>query len=133
MDGESLVAFVRQPRYAVLTTARPDGRPHAALVAFVVRDGRVWLPAVAGAVRVRNVAREPWASLAITEGFRERHRAVLVEGHAIVHAEAGEVERLLNQFLREAWREVHGTELDWASAVLELRPVRVLSHDATAS
>ena len=31
-------------------------------------------------------------------------------------------------FLREAWRERFGTELDWAGAVIELVPGKVLSY-----
>jgi S-adenosylmethionine-dependent methyltransferase len=130
MEPSRLESFLREPRYAVLTTGRPDGRPHAAVVAFVLHDGRLWLPAVSGAVRVRNAQHEPFASLAIFDGAGDDHRAVLVEGHAIVHDRPRDVRDLLEAFLHRAWRTTYGTELGWAGAVIELIPARVLSYQA---
>jgi S-adenosylmethionine-dependent methyltransferase len=123
-----LDAFLERKRYAVLSTTRPDGRPHAAMVAFVLRDGSVWLPAVAGSARLRNLQHEPSGTLVVSEGEEESHLAVVVEGDVVVH---DDVEQLLAEFLRDDWKRKFGTMLDWAGAVVELVPSKVLSHDSS--
>ena len=99
------------------------------MVAYCWRDGRFWLPAVAGAQRVRNVGSEPSAALLIAEGEDNDHVAVSVEGHAAVHA-GEDTRRILDEWMREAWHVRYGSELEWARTIVELVPIRVLSHDA---
>jgi SAM-dependent methyltransferase/general stress protein 26 len=129
LRGSALEEFVDRKRYAMLSTTRRDGRPHAAVVAYCVLDGRFWLPAVACAQRVRNVESEPAASLLIVEGEEDEHVAVSIEGLAAVHTD-NEARRILDDRLREAWRARYGSGLEWARAIVELVPTRVLSHDA---
>ena len=125
LSPSELRAFLDRKRYGILSTTRPTGRPHAAMIAFLYRDGRFWLPAVAGSVRVRNAEHEPAASLVVTEGEGPQHIAVVIEGDALVHHD---VEPILSEFLFDAWRRRFGSELDWAGAMIELLPRRVLSH-----
>jgi S-adenosylmethionine-dependent methyltransferase len=127
LGAEALWAFLERKRYAILSTTRPDGRPHSAMVAFCLRDDRLWLPAVAGARRTRNLHREPSAALLVTDGEGDEHVAVLVEGQAAVHDDP---RPLLDSWLRDAWRDRHGTELDWAGAIIELIPTKALSYSA---
>ncbi len=122
-----LDGFVDRKRYAGLSTTRPGGRPHSTMVAYCLRDGRIWLPSVGQAQRLRNVEAEPSATLLVTEGEGDHHVAVLIEGSVTVRRD---VNALLDGWLREAWRERYGSELTWAGAVIELVPTKVLSHDA---
>src|SRR6266542_1921822 len=124
---DRLIEFLERTRYAALSTTRPDGRPHATMVAHCLRDGRVWLPAVASAQRVRNLMAEPSASMLFTDGEGDDHVVVLMEGQAAVHADPAPI---LDGWLRQAWLERHGTELDWAGAIIELIPTKVLSYAA---
>jgi S-adenosylmethionine-dependent methyltransferase len=128
MSGPELFAFLDEPRYATISTGRPDGRPHAIPAAFRHRDGRLWLPTEAGAVRLRNVELEPSVSVVVSEGARGEHSLVIVEGEGIVHEDPGPV---LDEWLREDWRRAHGTELDWASRIIEVVPTKVFSYVAT--
>ena len=122
-----LVGFLDRTRYAALSTTHPSGRPNSTMVAYCVRDGRIWLPTVAGAQRLRNVAAEPSASMLVTQGEGEEHVAVLIEGQAAIHRDPTEI---LNRWLRAAWLDRHGTELTWAGAIIELLPTKVLSYSA---
>jgi S-adenosylmethionine-dependent methyltransferase len=126
----ALDEFLERKRYAALSTTHPSGRPHSTMVAYCVRDGRIWLPTVSGAQRLRNVAAEPSASMLVTEGERDEHVAVLIEGHTTVHDDPGS---LLGAWLGREWRTRHGTELDWAGAVIELIPNKILSFAARAN
>ena len=126
MSGR-LEAFLHRKRYAALSTTRPDGRPHSTMVAYCVRDGRVWLPTVAAGQRLKNVRAEPSASLLISEGEGEEHVVAMIEGAAAIHDDPAP---LLESWLREEWRDRYGTELDWAGAIIELIPTKVLSYSA---
>ena len=54
--------------------------------AFIGRGTTFWLPTAAGSVRERNVRGEPWLTMTVTEGDRDAHIVVLIEGPADVVA-----------------------------------------------
>ena len=83
-----------------------------------IRQGReFWLPAVGGSVRERNVRAQPWLTMTITEGDRDAHVVVLVEGSATVVAPAGVPAEVL--------AAVTG---DWAVTWIRLIAERLLSY-----
>lgn len=87
--GERLTGYLDRRAFAVVSTTRVDGRPHAVVASFV-RDGTTfWLPTEAGTVRLRNVRAHPWVALTVTEGDRGTHVVVLIEGPAAVVAPEG--------------------------------------------
>jgi Pyridoxamine 5'-phosphate oxidase len=135
LDADALAALLARRRYCVLATSRPDGRPHAAPVAFVVASGAFWFGTVEG-LRLRNLRSTPWAALVVMEGERDEaeagdeppHRALTAEGPVVVH----EADAFNTAFepLRAAWVARHGDPPDWAAALVELRPQRLFSHAA---
>lgn len=124
LTADELEAFFEVNRYAVLATTRADGRPHAAPIGFVVRDGRIWMASVAGAVRLRNLEHRPRASLVVFRGEGDDHVAVTVEGSVVLHDRDADAAA----WLRDAWHDRFGTVLDWHGTVIELIPERVLSY-----
>jgi hypothetical protein len=85
-----------------------------------VRRGRdFWLPTVARSVRERNVRTEPWMTMTVTEGDRDSHVVVLVEGPAEVVA--------LAAVPAEVRAAVTG---DWAAIWIRLTAQRLLSYAA---
>ena len=75
MDAAELGAFLRERTYCVVATATARGRAQARPVGFAVVGGAFWLATVDGG-RLRNLRREPWLSLVVSEGEGESHRAV---------------------------------------------------------
>ncbi len=129
MDAPRLAEFLERKRYAVLATGRPDGRPHAAPVAFSVWAGAFWVATVAGA-RLRNLRARPYASIVITEGdVRTHHRAVVAEGPVELH-DASDL-TAMDPGLAEHWRARHSGLPTWAAALAELHPERLFSFDGT--
>ena len=129
MDLPRMAAFLDRRRYAVLATGRPDGRPHAAPIAFSVWRGAFWVATVRGA-RLRNVSVRPYASIVIMEGdVRPRHRTVIAEGPVVVHERIGIMEA--EPMFGQNWRLRFGSDPSWAAAMLELRPERVFSFDGS--
>jgi general stress protein 26 len=121
MAAAGLHAFLNARRYGILATARPDGRPQAAPIAFLVRGGAFWFATVAGA-RLRNLRANPYASLVISDGEEGAHRALMAEGVVRLHRPTAA--------LASEWAERHGSDPTWAAAFLELAPERVFSYAA---
>jgi hypothetical protein len=82
LTTEQLARYLDRRSYAVVSSARADGRPHAAPSLFYRRGTEFWLPTVTGSVRERNVRAHPWLALTVTEGDDDEHVAVLIEGPA---------------------------------------------------
>lgn len=127
MGAEELGDFLYRMHYGVLATSRPDGRPHAAPVAYTAHDGALWVATVAG-VRLRNLRATPWASLVVMEGEGDQHRALTVEGPVVIHQ--GDEFEATRAVLFDVWIKRHGRAPDWAVAFIELRAERVFSYAA---
>ena len=87
--------FLAQPRIAHLATLRPSGTPHVAPVWFLWDQGRAWVMADAGAVKVKNVRGNPAVTLSIATSERPLSYVVL-EGRAQINSDdlARVVERM---------------------------------------
>jgi hypothetical protein len=121
MTGPQLARYLTRRTYAVASTTRPDGRPHAAPTLFTVHAEAFWLPTLCAAVRLRNVRAHPWLALSIVEGEHETHAAALTEGPAEV----------LDTVPQDVWNVTElrnrGGSLDWATNWLRMTPLRLLS------
>ncbi|HLX48374.1 MAG TPA: pyridoxamine 5'-phosphate oxidase family protein [Streptosporangiaceae bacterium] len=119
LTGEQLADYLDRRAFAVIGTTRPDGRPHAAMSSYLRRGTSFWLPTVAGSVRERNLRQQPWLTMTVTEGERDEHIVVLLEGPADIVPAPG-----VPEDVRAA---VTG---DWVSTWLRLAPARLLSYAA---
>jgi hypothetical protein len=116
LSAAQLPRYLDRRAYAVVSSARADGRPHAAPSLFYRHGTEFWLPTVEGSVRERNVRAHPWLALTVTEGDDDEHVAVLIEGPA---------QALPPQEAPAGFRDRPG---DWARVWLRLRAERVLSY-----
>jgi nitroimidazol reductase NimA-like FMN-containing flavoprotein (pyridoxamine 5'-phosphate oxidase superfamily) len=131
MGRDELEDFLDRLRYGVLATARTDGRPHAAPIAFSLERGAFWIGTVRGP-RLRNLRANPWAALVVIEGADGvRHRALTGEGPVRLHE--GPAYDAARRQLDEGWSRRHGHVADWAVAFIELRPERLFSYSASNS
>jgi hypothetical protein len=121
MSGIQLAGYLSRRTYALASSTRPDGRPHAAPTLFSIYAEAFWLPTLGGAVRLANVSSHPWLALSILEGEHDTHAAVLTEGPAEVLAAAPEELRRITQLRNR------GGNLDWATAWLRMTPQRLFS------
>jgi general stress protein 26 len=86
LSAEQLASFLDRRAFAVVGSARADGRPHAAMSLYIRRGTTFWLPTMAGSVRERNLRGTPWLTMVIAEGDHPVHIAVIAEGPAEVVA-----------------------------------------------
>ncbi len=120
MGRAELEAFLGQRRYCVLATTTKRGHAQARPVGFSLVAGAFWFATVAGG-RLRNLERTPWASLVVSEGEGDEHRAVAADGPVTVVDHPGEN-------VLEAWQSRFCARPDWASAWLALHPERLFSY-----
>ncbi|MDA8396426.1 MAG: pyridoxamine 5'-phosphate oxidase family protein [Actinomycetota bacterium] len=122
LSGELLSGYLDRRVFAVVTTTRPDGRPHAAITSYFRRGTSFWMPTAVGSAREGNVRHEPWLALVVTEGDRAEHVVVIVEGpcHAVdksaVPADVAET-----------------TREEWVSVWLCLEATRLISYVSEGS
>jgi PPOX class probable F420-dependent enzyme len=100
--------FLRTHHRAVLATTRSDGRPQLSPVtAAVDAEGRVLISTREGAIKTRNVRRDPRASLCVfTDNFFGDW--VQVEGTAEIVSLPAAMELLVDYY-----RRVAGEHPDW--------------------
>jgi PPOX class probable F420-dependent enzyme len=108
MDLEQARAFLRSHHRSVLATTRSDGRPQLSPVVHSVNgDGRVIISSREPAFKVRNLRRDPRASLcAIQDGFFGDW--VQVDGVAEILALPEALDVLIDYY-----RQVTGEHPDW--------------------
>ena len=68
MTEAEVAAFVAEPRTVICATNGRDGRPHLTALWYFVRDGEVWAWTYAASQKVRNLERDPRATLMWEDG-----------------------------------------------------------------
>jgi PPOX class probable F420-dependent enzyme len=88
MSTEQCYAFCDAvARPAILSTVRPDGRPHSAPIWFV-RDGTSFVFTTdRESIKGRNLARQPWVSLCIQDDAPP-FSYVAVQGNVVLDGDA---------------------------------------------
>lgn len=86
LTAEEIQAFLSQPRTAQLVTLRASGTPHVAPVWFLWDDGRALVMADAGAIKVRNIRRNPAVALCVSTPGHP-YEFVTLEGRANITPE----------------------------------------------
>ena len=109
MDIQRALDFIRGNHRAVLATRRSDGRPQLSPVTVGIDDdGRVLVSTREPAVKVRNLLRDPYASLCVmNDGFFGQW--IQAEGTAEIVRQPEALELLV-----EYYRKISGEHPDWA-------------------
>jgi PPOX class probable F420-dependent enzyme len=95
MSDEEVLAFLDEERTVVCATNGREGRPHLMPLWYVVRDGRLWSWTYAKSQKVRNLERDPRATLQVEAGVEyDVLRGVMLETDATIHRETEDVAAL---------------------------------------
>jgi len=87
--------FLEAERTLVCATAGSAGWPHLMPLWYVVRDGQLWAWTYAKSQKVRNLERDPRATLQIEAGEQYQElRGVMIEAETVIHRELEAVSRL---------------------------------------
>jgi PPOX class probable F420-dependent enzyme len=100
MTDEEALAFLAEQRTVICATNGHDGWPHLMPLWYVVRDGTMWAWTYAKSQKVRNVERDPRATLQVEAGeLYHELRGVMIRAEAVLHHEPAEVERFAMELL----------------------------------
>ncbi len=81
LSQQEIDEYLREVHVAHMVTVRPDGRPHVAPVWFMEEEGRAFVMADAGAVKVKNLRQNPQVALSIATDQRP-FKYVVLQGEA---------------------------------------------------
>jgi hypothetical protein len=87
MSDEEVEAFLDEGRVMTCATSGPRGWPHLMPLWYVMRDGTPWAWTFAKSQKVRNLERDPRATLQWETGGDQYHllRGVMLECDVVVH------------------------------------------------
>lgn len=88
-------AFLAEERTVVCATIGRDGFPHLMPLWFVVRDGQLWAWTFAKSQKVRNIERDPRATLQVEAGITyPTLRGVMMKCDVTIHRDTAVVAAL---------------------------------------
>jgi PPOX class probable F420-dependent enzyme len=86
MSPEEVDAFLAEAKTVTCATNGRDGFPHLMPLWYVVRDGRIWAWTYAKSQKVRNLERDPRATLQVEMGLAyEELRGVMLRCDVEIH------------------------------------------------
>jgi general stress protein 26 len=126
-------------RVAIVTSNGPRGWPHSMPMWFTVRDGVIWVWTYAKSQKVKNLKRDPKATVLIETGVEYTElRGIMVESEAVIHRDPALVAEFGKDLTIRYSEGIDSVEGD-AAATLEAQatkrvaisfpPVRVRSWD----
>ena len=124
MSDAEAAAFLAEERVLVVATIGRDGWPHLMPLWYVVRDGELWSWTYASSQKVKNLERDPRATLQVEAGDTYADlRGVMVKAEAELVRDAALVEELE----RAVFLRYHGREPDRqeAAGLVRQAPKRV--------
>ncbi|MFN8161822.1 MAG: pyridoxamine 5'-phosphate oxidase family protein [Solirubrobacterales bacterium] len=86
LSEQELSELLDSQRVAVVTSNGPHGWPHSMPLWYVPRDGEVWIWTYAKSQKVRNLERDPRATVLVETGHDYTElRGAMVEAEAVIH------------------------------------------------
>jgi PPOX class probable F420-dependent enzyme len=88
LGADEVAAFLVQQRVVICASNGPRGRPHLMPLWYVVRDGDIWAWTYAKSQKVRNLERDPRATLQVEAGDEYQElRGVMIEARTEIRRE----------------------------------------------
>jgi PPOX class probable F420-dependent enzyme len=92
LSDEELSELLEAERVAIVSSLGPRGWPHSMPLWFVPRDGEVWIWTYAKSQKVRNLERDPRATVLVETGHEYGElRGAMIEAEAAIHRDSGTV------------------------------------------
>lgn len=89
LSEAELGELLESERVAVVSSLGPRGWPHSMPLWFVPREGEVWIWTYAKSQKVRNLERDPRATLLVETGHEYGElRGAMIEAEAVLHRDS---------------------------------------------
>jgi PPOX class probable F420-dependent enzyme len=127
-DAEQ-VELLANGRIVIVTSIGPRGWPHSMPMWFVVRDGEIWVWTYAKSQKVKNLERDPRATLLIETGHEYTElRGIQIEAEAELIRDTDQVFEFAKELTVRYAEGIESVEGDAAEALKAQAPKRVAIH-----
>ena len=124
-DGE-VRELLDSERVVIATSNGPHGWPHSMPLWYVPREGEVWIWTYAKSQKVRNLERDPRATLLIETGHEYTDlRGVMIEAEAVLHRDFETVVGFAEELTLRYAQGISSVEGDAKAALEAQAPKRV--------
>ena len=118
LTPEEQCELLETERIVVVSTLGPRGWPHSMPLWYVVRDGEIWIYTYAKSQKVRNLERDPRATLLVETGHEYGElRGVEIEAEGDIHRELDTVYGLARELTLRYSGGIGSLEGDAAEAL----------------
>ena len=129
LSEDELRELLEAERVAVVSSLGPRGWPHSMPLWFVPRDGVVWIWTYAKSQKVRNLERDPRATVLLETGHEYGElRGVMIEAKAMIHRDLETVTGFAEELTLRYAEGISSIEGDARAALEAQAPKRVAIH-----
>jgi PPOX class probable F420-dependent enzyme len=139
LSEEELRELLDGERIAVVSSNGPKGWPHSTPLWFVPRDGEVWIWTYAKSQKVRNLERDPRATVLVETGREYGElRGAMIEAEADIHRDFETVIGFAEELTVRYAEGISSVEGDAKAALeaqapkrvaIQFKPLRVATWD----
>jgi len=129
LSEAELLALLESERVAIVSSNGPRGFPHSMPLWFVPREGEVWIWTYAKSQKVRNLERDPRATVLIETGREYGElRGAMIEAEAEIHRDFATVLGFAEELTVRYAEGIDSVEGDAKAALEAQAPKRVAIH-----
>jgi PPOX class probable F420-dependent enzyme len=129
LTEEEQLKLIAGERIVVVSSIGPRGWPHVMPLWYVPRDGEVWTWTYAKSQKVKNLERDPRATLLIETGVEYGElRGVQIEAEAELVRDIDEIVEFAKELTIRYSEGIESVEADAAAGLLAQAPKRVAIH-----
>lgn len=129
LSEDELLELLETERVAIVSSLGPRGWPHSMPLWFVPREGEVWIWTYAKSQKVRNLERDPRATVLIETGHEYGElRGAMIEAEAAIHRDFGTVLGFAEELTLRYAEGISSVEGDAKAALEAQAPKRVAIH-----
>jgi PPOX class probable F420-dependent enzyme len=126
LNDEEVSELLASERIVVVSSIGPRGYPHSMPLWYVPRDGVIWIWTYAKSQKVRNLERDPRATLLVETGREYGElRGVMIEAEAVLHRDPGTVVAFAEELTLRYAQGIERVEGDAKAALEAQAPKRV--------
>jgi PPOX class probable F420-dependent enzyme len=129
LSDAELLELLERERIAIVSSLGPRGWPHSMPMWFVPRDREVWIWTYAKSQKVRNLERDPRATVLVETGREYGElRGVMVEAEAEIHRDGKTVLGFAEELTLRYAEGISSVDGDAKAALEAQAPKRVAIH-----
>jgi PPOX class probable F420-dependent enzyme len=129
LSDEETRELIDSERIVVVCSLGPRGWPHAMPLWYVPRDGEIWIWTYAKSQKVKNLERDPRATLLIETGVEYRElRGIQIEAEAEIIRDIDEIVGYAKEMTVRYSEGIESVEGDAAAGLQAQAPKRVAIH-----